>query len=123
MPPMGNLAVTASVAFFGANPYVRRAVESPRLGRRDGADRQGVTRAAGGGDVGQQVGRRPGGTVHRLDPKTNTVAAAITTGSMAACGIDPCAPRPNIRICKLSAAEVMIPDRPPIVPAGPTITC
>jgi hypothetical protein len=53
----------------------------------------------------------------------NTVAAAITTGSMLACGIDPCAPRPNRRICRLSAAEVITPLRPPIAPAGPTITC
>src|SRR6516165_1806541 len=52
-----------------------------------------------------------------------TVAAAMTTGSMLACGIDPCAPRPNRRICRLSPAEVMTPARPPMVPAGPTITC
>ena len=53
----------------------------------------------------------------------STVAAAMTTGSMAACGIDPCAPRPNRRICRLSAADVITPVRPPIAPAGPTITC
>lgn len=52
-----------------------------------------------------------------------TVAAAMTTGSMLACGIDPCAPRPNRRICRLSAATVMAPARPPMSPAGPTITC
>ena len=38
-----------------------------------------------------------------------TVAAAITTGSMLACGIEPCAARPNNRICRLSATEVMAP--------------
>ena len=53
----------------------------------------------------------------------STVAAAITTGSMLAWGIDPCAPRPNIRICRLSAADVITPARLPIDPAGPTITC
>ena len=52
-----------------------------------------------------------------------TVAAAMTTGSMLACGIDPCAPRPNRRICKLSAADVMAPARPATVPDGPTMTC
>ena len=52
-----------------------------------------------------------------------TVAAAITTGSILAWGIDPCAPRPNIRICRLSAADVITPARLPIDPAGPTITC
>ena len=41
-----------------------------------------------------------------------TVAAAITTGSMLACGIEPCAPRPNRRICRLSAAEVIAPGAP-----------
>ena len=55
--------------------------------------------------------------------RRRTVAAAITTGSMLACGIDPCAPRPNIRICKLSAAEVITPARVPTDPEGPTITC
>jgi hypothetical protein len=55
--------------------------------------------------------------------KRITVAAAITTGSMLACGIEPCAPRPNRRICRLLPAEVMTPARPPMVPAGPTITC
>ena len=29
-----------------------------------------------------------------------TVDAAMTTGSMLACGIEPCAPRPNRRICE-----------------------
>ena len=52
-----------------------------------------------------------------------TVAAAITTGSMLACGIEPWAPRPKRRICRLSAAEVMVPVRPATSPAGPTITC
>ena len=47
----------------------------------------------------------------------------MTTGSMLACGIDPCAPRPNKRICRLSAAEVITPVRPATVPAGPTMTC
>jgi hypothetical protein len=47
-----------------------------------------------------------------------TVAAAITTGSMLACGIEPCAPRPNRRICRLSAAEVIAPVRPATTPAG-----
>ena len=42
---------------------------------------------------------------------------------MLACGIEPCAPRPNKRICRLSAAEVMTPVRPPMAPAGPTMTC
>jgi hypothetical protein len=37
---------------------------------------------------------------------------------MLACGIDPCAPRPNRRICKLSAAEVIAPARPATVPEG-----
>ena len=55
--------------------------------------------------------------------KRMTVAAAITTGSTLARGIDPFAPRPNNRICRLSPAEVMTPSRPPIAPAGPTITC
>jgi hypothetical protein len=52
-----------------------------------------------------------------------TVTAAMTTGSMLASGIDPCAPRPNIRISKLSAAEVMTPERVPMLPAGAGITC
>ena len=36
---------------------------------------------------------------------------------------EPCAPRPNRRICKLSAAEVIGPALPAMVPAGPTMTC
>ena len=36
-------------------------------------------------------------------------------------GIDPWAPRPNRRICKLSAAEVIAPACPATVPEGPTI--
>jgi hypothetical protein len=52
-----------------------------------------------------------------------TVAAAITTGSMLASGIDPCAPRPNMRISKLSAAEVTTPARVPMVPADDGMTC
>ena len=52
-----------------------------------------------------------------------TVAAAITTGSMLACGIEPWAPRPNKRICRLSAADVIVPVRPATSPAEPTITC
>ena len=53
----------------------------------------------------------------------STVAAAMTTGSTLAWGIDPCAPRPNIRISRLSAADVITPTRLPTEPAGPTITC
>ena len=45
-----------------------------------------------------------------------TVAAAMTTGSMLARGIEPHAPRSNKRICRLSAAEVITPARPPMVP-------
>ena len=41
-----------------------------------------------------------------------TVAAAITTGSMLACGIEPCAPRPNSRICRLSAGGGDDPGAP-----------
>ena len=52
-----------------------------------------------------------------------TIAAAMTTGSMLACGIEPCAPRPNRRICRLSAADVIGPALPATVPAGPTMTC
>ena len=37
--------------------------------------------------------------------RRRTVAAAITTGSMLASGIDPWAPRPNIWISTLSAAR------------------
>src|SRR5581483_11710652 len=55
--------------------------------------------------------------------RRSTVAAAMTTGSMLASGIEPWAPRPNIRICKLSAAEVITPERIPIVPAGDGMTC
>ena len=53
----------------------------------------------------------------------STVAAAITTGSILACGIEPCAPRPNMRISKLSAAEVITPERVPMLPAGGFMTC
>jgi hypothetical protein len=35
--------------------------------------------------------------------RRTTIAAAITTGSTPACGIDPCAPRPNRPISGLSA--------------------
>ena len=52
-----------------------------------------------------------------------TVAAAMTTGSMLAWGMEPCAPRPNRRICRLSAADVIGPALPATVPAGPTMTC
>ena len=38
-------------------------------------------------------------------------------------GDDPCAPRPNNRIWKLSAADVIGPAVPATVPDGPTITC
>ena len=50
--------------------------------------------------------------------RRRTVAAAITTGSMLASGIEPWAPRPNIRISRLSAAEVITPERVPMLPAG-----
>ena len=53
----------------------------------------------------------------------STVEAAITTGSMLACGIEPCAPRPNMRISKLSPAEVTTPDRLAMTPADIGITC
>src|SRR5579864_1527891 len=45
-----------------------------------------------------------------------TVEAAMTTGSILASGIEPCAPRPNKRICRLSAAEVTTPVTPIEVP-------
>ena len=47
-----------------------------------------------------------------------TVAAAITTGSMLDSGIEPCAPRPNMRICRLSAEEVTMPTRQSMFPDG-----
>ena len=53
----------------------------------------------------------------------NTVEAAITTGSMLACGIEPCAPRPNMRIWKLSPAEVTTPDWLAMIPADIGMTC
>jgi hypothetical protein len=34
-----------------------------------------------------------------------TVAAAMTMGSMLDSGLEPCAPRPKMRICRLSAEE------------------
>ena len=37
--------------------------------------------------------------------------------------MEPCAPRPNRRICRLSAADVIGPALPATVPAGPTMTC
>ncbi len=40
-----------------------------------------------------------------------TVAAAMTTGSTLDSGIEPCAPRPNRRTCKLSAAAWVVPGR------------
>ena len=43
----------------------------------------------------------------------------MTTGSMLACGIEPCAPRPNRRICRLSAAEVIGPALPGDRAGGP----
>jgi hypothetical protein len=52
-----------------------------------------------------------------------TIVAASTTGSTAACGIDPCAPRPCTVIRMLSAADSTGPGRVPTRPAGNGITC
>ena len=52
-----------------------------------------------------------------------TAAAAITTGSMLFCGIEPWAPRPNSVTSQLSPAESMMPVRQPICPALSGITC
>jgi len=43
--------------------------------------------------------------------RRRTVAAAITTGSTLDSGIDPCAPRPNSRTSRLSAAAWVVPGR------------
>lgn len=70
----------------------------------------------------QHVMVRPAGTVagrlggsdsrETMVWSRSTVAAAITTGWILGCIIDSCAPRPNRRICKLSAAEGIAPTRP-----------
>src|SRR5580658_1920138 len=44
-------------------------------------------------------------------------------GQMLASGIEPCAPRPNKRICRLSAAEVTTPVRQSRCPDGKLVTC
>ena len=43
-----------------------------------------------------------------------TAEAAITTGSMLFCGIEPCAPRPNNVTSQLSPADSIVPVRQPI---------
>jgi len=55
--------------------------------------------------------------------RRRTVAAAITTGSTLAWGIEPWAPRPNIVTSIVSPAEVITPGRLPNVPAGVGMTC
>ena len=52
-----------------------------------------------------------------------TIIAASTTGSMAACGMDPCAPRPNTVMRMLSAADRNGPGWVPSRPAGKASTC
>ena len=52
-----------------------------------------------------------------------TIIAASTTGSTAACGIEPCAPRPCTVIRMLSAADSTGPARVPTCPAGNGSTC
>jgi hypothetical protein len=46
-----------------------------------------------------------------------TIIAASTTGSTAACGMEPCAPRPCTVMRMLSAAESAAPARVPTRPA------
>jgi hypothetical protein len=45
----------------------------------------------------------------------------MTTGAMLASGIEPCARRPNRRIFRLSAAEVMAPAPPARSPPDPPL--
>ena len=52
-----------------------------------------------------------------------TIIAASTTGSTAACGIEPCAPRPCTVIRMLSAADSIGPAWVPTRPAGKGMTC
>ena len=52
-----------------------------------------------------------------------TIIAASTTGSTAACGIEPCAPRPCTVIRMLSAADRIGPAWVPTRPAGKGMTC
>lgn len=52
-----------------------------------------------------------------------THMAASTTGSSVACGMDPCPPRPNSVMRKLSAADRADPSRTPTYPAGYGRTC
>lgn len=50
--------------------------------------------------------------------RRTTHMAASTTGSTVACGMDPCPPRPNSVMRKLSAADRTDPSRTPTYPAG-----
>src|SRR4051812_31412389 len=52
-----------------------------------------------------------------------TIIAARTTGSIAACGMEPCAPRPCTVMRMLSAADSAAPARVPTCPARSGITC
>ena len=52
-----------------------------------------------------------------------TVAEAITTGSIVACGREPWPPRPSRRTVSPSEAAICVPGRTPIVPAGSGVRC
>ena len=51
------------------------------------------------------------------------VAAAITTGSMVACGREPWPPRPRSVTVRPSEAAICVPGRTPNTPAGSGVTC
>ena len=52
-----------------------------------------------------------------------TVAAAMTTGSIVACGREPWPPRPRSVTVSPSEAAICVPGRTPIVPAGSGVRC
>ncbi len=52
-----------------------------------------------------------------------TVAAAITTGSIVACGREPWPPRPCRVTVRPSEAAIWVPLRTPMMPAGSGVTC
>ena len=49
--------------------------------------------------------------------------AAITMGSIVACGAELCPPRPNIVTFTTAEAAITGPDRCPMIPIGSGTTC
>src|SRR5690606_8691952 len=106
------------------DPGAGRLVERADVDLEDGPAGDDGGAAPGVDAADGQHGRRRGGQLagdHGL--QAQHVAAAVTTGSTAAWGMEPCAPRPRTVTRRLSAADRKGPARVPTCPAGWGRTC